>query len=612
MPDGGLHNNFWFIDLSAEFRLLEEPKLIQTQRVRRFGKWVLKRNRVDMLTEKEWLRPRCLSRSTHHWIRDLKRHLRDIADLIENRLAKTGYVKVYLNPLNPETGTPKTKFHYRGQDIGCLLWIPKWAINVYENASYLQLDCSFHATKPFAYCVPQAMICNEAVPLGLILTPRESKVTYETFLTELWQLKPGMQRLPVLSDKGQGLIQFCKQYQIEQFFCHRHIIEMFGAASTAGVLAARVLRIQPEEEFNALREQFIADAEALHAKGLMAQNSLDRFTRWIQNFSDGIWLRAPKGIARCSNHAERFHGVVNHSIRTKRARRFVGRLAVLLNSIDGKHADYGNGWKRQISSTMQVLENRNLKERTECDDPECVAYRERMCIRYHVPQFPCPHTVKSYTAVSPDYPEISDELNEQLVTTGLICVDIETPKAVSEEQRKAFLPKKKSMALRRKAVILWDDEMRPPSHVVEADASVPSYQIARNIVTCVFEMRARSRQLPPIDKITASFKILEHYCSAYSAESLKGTFSDPGATRRWLAEYGARWWKWALSGTECPAQEEGGIPVQPGHEAVLPVEPEEEEDLPEQPAQRPPAPRPSVIDPFDEDGPIILWNTTHE
>jgi hypothetical protein len=125
-----------------------------------------------------------------------KRHLRDIADFIDNRLAKTCYVKFSLTPLNPETRKPKTKFQYRGQDIGCLLWIPKWPISVFEQATYLQLDCSFRATKPFAYCVMQAMI--------FILTPRESKDTYETFLTELWELKPGMSLLSVLSDKGQG------------------------------------------------------------------------------------------------------------------------------------------------------------------------------------------------------------------------------------------------------------------------------------------------------------------------------------------------------------------------------------------------------------------------
>jgi hypothetical protein len=39
------------------------------------------------------------------------------------------------------------------------------------------------------------------------------------------------------------------------------------------MLAARVLRIQTEDEFNALRDQFIADAKALHAKGLMGTDS---------------------------------------------------------------------------------------------------------------------------------------------------------------------------------------------------------------------------------------------------------------------------------------------------------------------------------------------------
>jgi hypothetical protein len=63
-------------------------------------------------------------------------------------------------------------------------------------------------------------------------------------------------------------------------------------------------------------------------------------------------------------------------------RRFVGRLDVLLKVIQGSCADYGNGWTRQVPSTLNVLKRRNLEERTESHDPECVAYCEMMCIRY--------------------------------------------------------------------------------------------------------------------------------------------------------------------------------------------------------------------------------------
>jgi hypothetical protein len=35
-----------------------------------------------------------------------------------------------------------------------------------------------------------------------------------------------------------------------------------------------------------------------------------------------------------------------------------------------------------------------------------------MGIRYNVPEFPGPHTVKSYISVSRDYAELHDEMNE--------------------------------------------------------------------------------------------------------------------------------------------------------------------------------------------------------
>jgi hypothetical protein len=588
-PVGRGGNNFFYINLLSQFNELQRPKPFKSWHVRRFGKWLLKRCRVEDVMTKEWLELRCLSRTTLRGRRLLAGHCRNLTEFIDNRLAKTGYVKVFLAPVDPTTHKPKTKYTYQGQDIGCLMWIPDWAITTYEKASYVQLDCSFRATKPFAYCVPQAMICNEAVPLGFILTPRESAVTYSTFMEELWGLKQGpWDMLPVLSDQGKGLESFCIGHEIEQFFCHRHIIELFGAASTAGMLASRVLRIQTKEHFDGLHKQFVADAEELYNKGLMSKKALNRFLGWVNAFTDGIWNRDYKGIARCSNHAERFHGVVNNYIRQNRRKTLVARLECLFRAVEDSHASYGNGWERQIPNTLAVLRRQKLEPREECNDPECVAYREMMRIRYGVPSFPCAHTLQTYVRTVPDYPGIRDDANEQLVrNAGLVRVDIDN---LPEEnpQKTVFRPKRKAPTPRSCAIIEWDDENRPLHHVLEPDSSVPFHETARNIVTSVFEMRARARTLPPIDKITASFLILKHYQESFAEAAAQGIFTTDVATRRWLAQYGAAWCQWAAHGTECPLGE--GLPNQP-------------EGVPEE-------------DGFDEGGPILRFvdtaQDTHE
>jgi hypothetical protein len=49
---------------------------------------------------------------------------------------------------------------------------------------YLQLDCSFRGSYPFAYSVPRGVLCNQVVPLALLLTVTQNKFTYQWFLDD--------------------------------------------------------------------------------------------------------------------------------------------------------------------------------------------------------------------------------------------------------------------------------------------------------------------------------------------------------------------------------------------------------------------------------------------
>jgi hypothetical protein len=125
-----------------------------------------------------------------------------LQDVIETTLAKSGYTEVIVRK-----GPASTPYTFHGHDIVALIWVPKWAMRTYEVASYIQLDCSHWTTRPFVYCVPQAIIRNEAVPLGFVMTPTESAWTYAIFMYRLWQFltRNVIPRLPVLSDQGPGL-----------------------------------------------------------------------------------------------------------------------------------------------------------------------------------------------------------------------------------------------------------------------------------------------------------------------------------------------------------------------------------------------------------------------
>jgi hypothetical protein len=91
-----------------------------------------------------------------------------------------------------------------------------------------------------------------------------------------------------------------------------------------GMLVTRVLRVMTRDDYLQSRPQFIAGDNALPPRGHLTETARDAFVEWLmeyeKGFAHGLWHRVPDGIARCSNPAERFHGVVKATIKALNAR----------------------------------------------------------------------------------------------------------------------------------------------------------------------------------------------------------------------------------------------------------------------------------------------------
>jgi ubiquitin C-terminal hydrolase len=500
-------------------------------------------------------------------------HTESLSDLI-NFLGGNGYTEVTGNPADK----PITKFVHEGHDVAQVIWIARWAVTAYKAANYLQLDCSFRGTRPFAYSVPMAIIRNVAVPLGFIMTPTEHTDTYTNFMQALWELIPSgeRKRVDVLSDQGPGLISFCKTHGIKQYFCHRHLIEKFGASSPAGMLAARVLRCQTVEEYQELHPQFIAEALALHANGRLSEKSLEMFTHWLHDkndLADGLWHRVEAGIARCSNHIERFHGVINQRIKRERVYALPRRLRILYDEIMLKANAYANPKPEQrfrsLRDAVKKLKDLNRVQRNVCNDTECTHFSHMMQRRFGIPWFPCAHTVHKEIHEIPELPPIIDD-NDLAIFARFkkpICVFMNMRRPVPGFGAPPFLPNQHVIAKKKKkkkTVVVWDDEQGPDERI-GAFAGVPHYRISRGIVTGVFYLRARSRHTA-LDKISMIFAILNDLKEQYYAifPSSASTAPPTDDQREWLAAYAVRWWQWAMTNQGYPAQ--ARPPKAPTHE----------------------------------------------
>jgi hypothetical protein len=455
-----------------------------------------------------------------------------------------GFKKVRLRP-----GEPKTRFTYDGQDLIAFTWIPSRAVDAYATANYIQVDCSFKGSKPFCYCVPQAIIMNESVGLGLIIAPSESGFIYKSFFEDLQSLDPELVLdKPVLSDQGSGIGAWvdstnAMSNRMEHFFCHRHLIEKFGSSSSAGMLVARALRELSPESFTAHFPQLMDDLNACIAKGLITEKKAEKLRKFLSPpFSHGIWRRIERGISSCSNHAERFHGMVNAKIRG--IKMLVRRLEVIVRLINDRFAAYTACPRRQVGETVDVLKKLQAEQTRQCHDPECVIYRQMMCNRFGARTFPCRHMVQECKVDLHALPEVKErEVNSEVARQEIDPHDITIPDG--------FYGKAQTHVRRGKKgnVPLWEDTATFQQHealqaVKEAAAY---YEHVVRITNSVMYLRANSKDQPAVSRDYLLLAILDFVRTQLPQFSL-----DDEHNRKILGECLAEWCYWALHNGKQP------------------------------------------------------------
>jgi hypothetical protein len=211
---------------------------------------------------------------------------------------------------------------------------------------------------------------------------------------------------PVLSDEGLGLKQFCKDHGHPHYYCHRHLIEKWGANGRLGMLVTRALREPSKELFYHHLEVLVEDARAILQAGLITKAEYDKFIVFLNlegEFEHGLWLRIADGVSSCSNHAERFHGVINQHL--GHFTLLVERLWVIAQQIRIRWAMYPGDF-RQLRDTINALRKCNAVQRN-CDCDACLAYRAVMNSRFGIVNFPCRHTLWSWSIHDvPPMPEL--------------------------------------------------------------------------------------------------------------------------------------------------------------------------------------------------------------
>jgi hypothetical protein len=120
----------------------------------------------------------------------------------------------------------------------------------------------------------------------------------------------------------------------------------------------------------------------------------------ITDFKHGIWKRAPFGVSTCSNHAERFHGVLNKACHTKAS--LSERLGIVQREIFKKFEKYASDPNAQAKKQFRQLQKNSSNKPDTC--PRGCDSGGILSVRYGTP-FPCPH-VRVPPDATIEFPEL--------------------------------------------------------------------------------------------------------------------------------------------------------------------------------------------------------------
>jgi ubiquitin C-terminal hydrolase len=504
--------------------------------------------------EKDWFYDCCLPETTRRrWVAR-EEHTSSLNDFIENL---HGFKIVRVAPTNKTT-----IFTYndkgKQKDVVSVTWIAPWAIEAWNKADYIQLDCSFRGTKPYVYCVPQAIIGNEAIPLGFIMTPSECSETYDWWFADLQQSNPDkeVKRKIILSDEGAALQHFGLRFAARHYFCHRHIIEKFGAKGLLGELVRQALEIQTNATYQALRPQLRANADQFLKDRRITEEAHADFVAFLSfYFPHGIWHRAADGVARCSNHAESFHGHVNRKL--KGLRTLAHRLHAITKYIYDRVDKYQKEPRRQAHRKINalVLQAKDIPGVHTCDHPDCIAYQKDMARRYQLDSFPCLHCAKYWqeNCEAAEFAKRPLPLIDFL-TIGTDELHVENHKLfkiqTTSEKFQAYRRRKATKAAPRQHVP-DQDEIRNHPGVAEEDFegshiqvdSIPEYPAACRVLAGVLHI-ASCRADPPRAAIT--HWVMGDWIRGFTEFCRR--HRTPLAIMQWIARFTAYYWGWAHSG----------------------------------------------------------------
>ena len=129
---------------------------------------------------------------------------------------------------------------------------------------------------------------------------------------------------------GKAITKFCSDFELEQFYCHRHILEAIGPHTPATHLFTPLLEAITIDDLDLMMPQFISDVASFRNANLISQGTMEKLEKYcgvkfhisesrvlpaldlIDPTARAKWAVGTRGcVSRCSNQAEVTHHHAN-------------------------------------------------------------------------------------------------------------------------------------------------------------------------------------------------------------------------------------------------------------------------------------------------------------
>jgi hypothetical protein len=378
-----------------------------THPMRRFGKLALKHGHIESIFEPV-MRNLVFSQSA---IYDFELKSNSEENLVQVLQQFPGNVFVETSP-TPIASDDSHQYQFSDEIyFSGLSWLAPWAREAFHESTYIELDGSFYALRPFCFSIPMGIIRNKPIPLGLFIAKSEDQQLFSRFFQMMQSLgipQEEIQKRGYLCDEGKAIKATLDLNGLLRYSCYRHLIEKIGSNTVLGVITRRLLFCSNQQEYIAKVFEAIAEVTLLFQGDQITDKSRRKFVKIFDfeidendeivlttlDHHNALWLRIPNRIATCSNHIERLHKTLNDAVGSLHM--FCRRLSTVLSEILDWPNTFCHTQNRQEMHVIKLLKETQQKyqiTQTEtCSSITC-GWSEFYSALFQIEQFPCQYTV---------------------------------------------------------------------------------------------------------------------------------------------------------------------------------------------------------------------------